>query len=322
MTLLICLGMATGAVGAARGALPGDQLYPLKRTVEETRLALTASGQARSYYQERLAEARRGEARHILQLGRQAVVAFEGRLQAVLDDVWVLDNLPVHVSSAIWPGPRPAVDSLIRVEAQAARGQLVARWVQVVEAPPPVPTPNPSPTALPTSTLTPPPSLTPVPTPSATATGVATPTTSPSPTATTAPAAPITNDVTPTDPAEVTPESQPTETPHAEGEPATAQPTHVESPREATETPVVTLTATERPEEHPTPQATERPEEHPTVEATEPRHEKATSVPEATEQPEEHPTAEATEPRDGEKTPAPGEHHPEPETTPEDRRRR
>ena len=120
--LLLFLGVVGGAVSIAADALPGDALYAVKRVTEQVRLVLTLDPAARDRYQHQLAETRREEVREIVRLERQARVQFQGYLEAVADDVWVVDGLTVRVDSAAWAGAPPQ-GSVFFIEAQAAAGE-------------------------------------------------------------------------------------------------------------------------------------------------------------------------------------------------------
>ncbi|MBC8448697.1 MAG: hypothetical protein H8D78_13195 [Chloroflexi bacterium] len=157
LSLLLLFTVGWGTVSMAAGALPGDLLYPLKRGTELARLSFTLDVAAREHYQQQLAETRRQEVRAVVTLQRQAAVEFEGRLQTVADDLWLVDGLAVKVSPQIWADAPPPPGSIIFIEAQATAGQLEARRVRTPQSAAPTPTPEVTPlfSPSPTPTLTP-----------------------------------------------------------------------------------------------------------------------------------------------------------------------
>lgn len=168
LVLFVTLG---GTIPASAGALPGEILYPVKLATEQVRLALTWDDSARLEYQESLAETRRGEAREIVKLEREAEVRFEGHLEAVDEGVWIIDGLQVEVAPETWGAEAPQVGSVVVVKAQAAGGRLAAEYVGIKKpqvakptitlATYPYPAPGRSPTSMPGRTELPGPTASP-----------------------------------------------------------------------------------------------------------------------------------------------------------------
>jgi len=131
LSLFLFLVLTGGIIRAATNALPGDALYPIKRTAEQVHLMLIPDPVARERYQHQLTETRREEIGDIIRLRRQARVQFHGRLEAVADDVWVVNGLAVVVDPIVWPSAPPPPGSVVSVEAQAVAGQLAAHRIQV-----------------------------------------------------------------------------------------------------------------------------------------------------------------------------------------------
>jgi|GEM_PF-1916757 hypothetical protein len=102
LAVLILLGLSAGAVYASSEALPGQALYPLKRGVEEARLALSLDpiGDASllsDFAAERLEEARalatQGQG-HGLEIALREYNEMVGRLSAALDEAEAQGELP------------------------------------------------------------------------------------------------------------------------------------------------------------------------------------------------------------------------------------
>ncbi|UCC77736.1 MAG: zf-HC2 domain-containing protein, partial [Anaerolineales bacterium] len=94
---LLLLGVVWGGMSIAADSLPGDALYALKRGAEDLRLALTTDPMARDVYREALAHTRREEAREVIRLMREARVEFQGELEEIRDDTWIVAGLAVTV---------------------------------------------------------------------------------------------------------------------------------------------------------------------------------------------------------------------------------
>lgn len=143
-------------------ALPGDSLYGAKLFLESVRLnyssdAEDAAAILESYRQERLDEIER-----LLALGRSAEVMFNGRLDELTADQWIVDGLPVTITPATIIHS-PVVTGLeVRIIGRTANGVLLATEVEVAsgslpqpDAPDPLPATPPSPSPQPSPTRTP-----------------------------------------------------------------------------------------------------------------------------------------------------------------------
>lgn len=137
------------AVTAAADTLPGDTLYPIKRTWEEARMAVTLQESARRQLTGEMERRRRQEVEAVLELGRQAEVEFVGQLQTVTPAMWLVDGLEVRISSEteiggdIQPGKRVAVRARVAEEGILTALKISAR---PEEGPSPIaPTTAPSP---------------------------------------------------------------------------------------------------------------------------------------------------------------------------------
>lgn len=84
-----------GLFSASAQALPGDLLYPIKRSAESLQLELTASNHAREVLEDQFAELRTGEVFRLLEEGREEFVSFEGAVQRMDGSDWVVDGIRV-----------------------------------------------------------------------------------------------------------------------------------------------------------------------------------------------------------------------------------
>lgn len=173
-----------GAVAASGSALPGDPLYGLKRTVEDARLTFTTDAAARAILQAQFEAQRRIEANALLDAGREIEVRFNGPIESIQPDAWVVGGLVVRVDANTQISGQPQIDRLADVRGLTGRSGLRALSITLEQRadPTPAPTPAPTETRTPTPSPTPNPIVTPDPTEPR-------PTREPGPTATPAPTA-------------------------------------------------------------------------------------------------------------------------------------
>jgi hypothetical protein len=151
VALVVVLVTANVAlVASAAGSLPGDTLYPVKRTVESARLSLAFDERNREDMEEQFAMRRQQEVKAMQAQGRTGFVDLEGSLEPLEDGEWSLDGFPFRlnaqtaVSGELATGARGAA----RVEI-LGNGSVFAVSVRVGTRPvgtAGTPTPTPAPT--------------------------------------------------------------------------------------------------------------------------------------------------------------------------------
>jgi hypothetical protein len=131
VVILVIGGLLT--VNASARSLPGDSLYGVKRTWEDVRLSLTLNSQAKQQYQNNLSAQRLQEVQQLVQLRRPAIVEFEGTLQSISVDEWVIDAIHVKMQSGtiVEGNPAPGMYVWIRAQIQSD-GSLVALLARVM----------------------------------------------------------------------------------------------------------------------------------------------------------------------------------------------
>lgn len=213
-SLALAFVFAGGALVASASALPNEALYPVKRAVEDTQLLL--AGADRETLATRFEQRRRDEVTALLADGHSAAVEFEGIIEAIQPDQWVISGLTTRVGQSTPVAGIPQIGARARVQGRTDGGVLVATFITVE----PGALPAAAPTATATPSSTPRPSPSPIPSPSATTPPTAkpspAPTRAPSPTprpaATARPSAPPPTQIPPTEP------PAPTSTPEEEVE--------------------------------------------------------------------------------------------------------
>lgn len=95
----VILFSGAGTLLAAARALPGDWLYPVKRTAESLRLDLAFRGRTRATLANDFDEQRRREVTTLLSLGRTEPVSFEGVVFRQEADLWLVADVPVRITA-------------------------------------------------------------------------------------------------------------------------------------------------------------------------------------------------------------------------------
>ncbi len=187
---IMVLVVGASLLTLSASALPGDTLYPVKRNFEGLRLLL-APAEERQVFVRQLEQTRLQEIQALLATGREVRVTFEGEVEAMLPEHWVVAGIVVQVDRATaiegtpLPGVEVEVNGITRQGALYATSIRVLGTVEITPSPSPTPTPTLTLSPSPTPTLTPTPRITPTPAATLTATSAPSqPTVAPPPTAT------------------------------------------------------------------------------------------------------------------------------------------
>jgi len=116
----------TGLVSAASTTLPGDNLYPVKRTWEDVLLLFTFNMQQREVLEVEHENERLHELRELFTEGRSAEVEFAGLVTSQNGTEWLIAGIPVVVSgqTEVRDGPI-AVGSAVRVKGHTQGNSIV-----------------------------------------------------------------------------------------------------------------------------------------------------------------------------------------------------
>ncbi len=90
---------STGLVSAASATIPGDQLYPVKRTWESVQLFFVFNPQQRDLMESSFEQERLDEISELIGRRQAAPISFSGILARRSDGNWVVSGIPVSVSS-------------------------------------------------------------------------------------------------------------------------------------------------------------------------------------------------------------------------------
>jgi len=146
------------AVSASATAVPGDLLYPFKRTIENVQLSVSNNDQA---LQDLFDQRRREETQRVLNEGRAIDVSFSGTVSMIMGERWRVGDFTVTVRPPLGEGL--TVGDRVRVTARSdGAGALVAtRLERLQRGETPTAEPRPTNTVLPTLTQTSAPTVTP-----------------------------------------------------------------------------------------------------------------------------------------------------------------
>jgi len=96
MALVIFLS-GNGLVRASNGALPGDNLYPVKRTWEDVRLAFVVNPENREELETEFEQERLEEVDELLTEGRHEPISFAGIVMQQDGNLWEVSGIPVKI---------------------------------------------------------------------------------------------------------------------------------------------------------------------------------------------------------------------------------
>ncbi len=91
---------STGLVSASSASLPGEQLYPVKRTWESVRLLFVFNPQQRDLLESGYEQERLDEIYELLGRRQTAPIAFSGILAQQADGKWMVSGIPVSVTGS------------------------------------------------------------------------------------------------------------------------------------------------------------------------------------------------------------------------------
>lgn len=132
--LVMLVAMSVGTLAVSAQALPGDLLYPVKRTVEQIGLAVIQDESRQIQYRNQLAERRREEALRILELKRQVSLQFEGVLRSVEDEGWTVGDVPVQLDPWALEAAGLKPGEVVEIDGLATDGELMVLEIRGQES--------------------------------------------------------------------------------------------------------------------------------------------------------------------------------------------
>jgi hypothetical protein len=127
---------STGLVSASSGALPGQQLYTVKRTWESVQLFLVFNPGQRDLLESNFEQERLDEIYELLGRRMAAPIAFSGLLSKQSDGHWVISGIPVAVdASTVLPAAPIKEGAPVSVSGvTSVNGVVQAQQIQVLQA--------------------------------------------------------------------------------------------------------------------------------------------------------------------------------------------
>lgn len=137
---------SSGLVSASASSIPGDQLYPVKRTWEGVRLLFVFTPQGREILASQYEQERLDETDELLNMGRSATpITFSGLVTHRQDGSWTVSGIPVSVSSSTILPNNTIMESAPVVVIGITRGDAVeAQEIQLLQPGAPLPPFQPS----------------------------------------------------------------------------------------------------------------------------------------------------------------------------------
>jgi hypothetical protein len=134
LMLVVFLLSGTGLVRASSTSLPGDNLYPVKRSWEDVTLLLAVNTQHREGLELEYETERVGEVSELLAKGRTEVVSFSGYIKTQTASEWNVAGVPVLLNTdTVRPTTALNVGDAVTISGTTNElGFLVAQTVQVV----------------------------------------------------------------------------------------------------------------------------------------------------------------------------------------------
>jgi hypothetical protein len=129
---------SNGLLSASAHSIPGDTLYPLKRTVETTRLHLTIDPAEQKRLEESFSEERVDETRSLITIRRIESVEFSGVVSSQAEAAWVISGILVIITDRTDMDDGIVVGDVVEVRGSTnPAGDVEALFLSKVNVPDP-----------------------------------------------------------------------------------------------------------------------------------------------------------------------------------------
>jgi hypothetical protein len=133
--LAFLLTSGTGLVNASSSALPGDNLYPVKRSWEDVRLFFVFDENSKEQLSEEFDHERVQEIEELYSENRVAEVDFNGVVGSITNDVWVIGGLNIVIDHETQLSNSILSGSTVRVTGETDDGVIKAGQIVLVATP-------------------------------------------------------------------------------------------------------------------------------------------------------------------------------------------
>lgn len=151
-TVVFLFSSGTGLVFASSGSLPGDNLYPVKRSWENVQLALILDPKAKLERENELEHERVNEIHELFSESRKIQVDFQGLVEFKQANVWQIAGLRIAIDNEAVLNSKIVPGALVRVIGETENGTIQAEQIILIQTPSAsqTPTPQKTPTRFPT----------------------------------------------------------------------------------------------------------------------------------------------------------------------------
>jgi hypothetical protein len=135
VVVIVLFASGTRLVGASSNTLPGDSLYPVKRTWEGLRLFFTLNAPERDALEFEHENERLHEVSELLAEGRSEEVDFNGRVTRQNENEWMIAGVRVLISGQTDIDPDIAVGSPVRIRGLTqGNGTVLAERIRLLSS--------------------------------------------------------------------------------------------------------------------------------------------------------------------------------------------
>jgi uncharacterized protein DUF5667/uncharacterized protein DUF5666 len=125
LLLVVFILSGTGLVSASNAALPGDQLYPVKRTWEDLRLQFAFTPQGRETLENEFEQERVDEVNTLVTHGRVEKVSFIGLISGIFPDHLIVSGINVIIDAHTQLPGLFSLNQLVQVDGETQSGGAV-----------------------------------------------------------------------------------------------------------------------------------------------------------------------------------------------------
>lgn len=119
----------------AGDAIPGDILYPVKRSAESVQLFLAPAAEKDELRVE-FEQERNYEVYEMLEVGRDGRAGYVGVVKAINDDFWEIGRITALVNDETVISGNPEVGARVEAHCLVEDGQVIAESLVIIEPPP------------------------------------------------------------------------------------------------------------------------------------------------------------------------------------------
>jgi hypothetical protein len=140
LALVLVFSGIWGVTQTSASSLPGDSLYPVKRSVENVRLQFAPNDSIRLILRQEFEQRRKSEVQQLINDKRSAPVTFSGAVERNASGGWTVNGIPVEIPNS----DQEELSQGHEVEVEGVSGDDGRVWATVVQSIQDTPTPVPA----------------------------------------------------------------------------------------------------------------------------------------------------------------------------------